>query len=83
MTNIVEREDIINKLKDKVCKVVFLKANGEERVMNATLKEDVVQPLMEGVNHSGRAYNPMQIRCVDTDKNEWRSFNLEKLISIE
>lgn len=83
MTNIIKREDIIKKLTDKVCKVVFLKANGEERIMNATLKEDVVKPLMEGVNHAGRACNPMQIRCVDMDKNEWRSFNLEKLISIE
>lgn len=82
MSNLFNREEVIKMLKEGVCTVKFTKKDGTERVMKATLKDEVVQPLMEGTSHSVRAVNLNQVRCVDVDLNEWRSFNLDSVVSI-
>lgn len=80
-----ERDEVIKMLKESVCTVKFTKKDGTERVMKATLKDDVVKPLMEaaGTSTSSRKSNPNQVCVVDTEKNAWRSFNLDSIITIE
>ena len=70
-----EKDAVVKMLKESVCTVKFTKKDGTERVMKATLKDDVVKPLMEA--------NGNQVCVIDVEKNAWRSFNIETLISIE
>ena len=80
-----EKDAVVKMLKESVCTVKFTKKDGTERVMKATLKDDVVKPLMEanGTSTSSRKSNPNQVCVIDVEKNAWRSFNIETIISIE
>lgn len=80
-----EKDAVVKMLKESVCTVKFTKKDGTERVMKATLKDDVVKPLMEanGASTSSRKPNPNQVCVIDVEKNAWRSFNIETLVSIE
>jgi len=40
----VDKDNVVASLKKQVCKVVFTKANGDERVMHATLNEELLPP---------------------------------------
>ncbi|NDG30841.1 DUF2693 domain-containing protein, partial [bacterium] len=59
----------------------FKKSNGEERVMNCTLKEDVVVPYQAKTENT-KKQNPDVLPVWDIDKNEWRSFRYDSVISI-
>lgn len=85
MSNIFDREEVVKKLKDKVCLVRFTKKDGTERVMKATLMESVLKNLAGNTESSrtNRTPNPNQVCCIDTEIDAWRSFNLDTLISIE
>lgn len=85
MSNIFDREEVVKKLKDKVCLVRFTKKDGTERTMKATLMESVLKKITgdtEG-SRTNRTPNPNQVCCIDTEIDAWRSFNLDTLISIE
>lgn len=75
------REDMVTALREAVCKVVFTKANGDERVMNATLlKEHLANHPLTG---TGDNYTNDVIRVIDTDIDEWRSFRVDSVKSFE
>ena len=80
-----KRDEVVKLLKESVCTVKFTKKDGSLRIMKATLKDDVVKPLMEsnGNSTSSRRSNPNQVCVIDTELNAWRSFNLDSLVSIE
>jgi hypothetical protein len=69
-------------LKNGVCRVVFEKLDGTERVMHCTLSEDVI-PVMDtfGVA-SKRANNPDVLAVWDTDAGGWRSFRFDSIKSV-
>jgi hypothetical protein len=82
MTNLFDKDEVVKKLQEKICTITFARVDGSERVMNATLMENYVKPMLtENAQHVKR--NPLQVSVIDTDINEWRSFNIERLISIE
>lgn len=85
MSNVFDREEVVRKLKDKVCLVKFMKKDGSERVMRATLMESVLKNLTDsnGTSRTNRTPNPNQVCCIDVEIDAWRSFNLDTLISIE
>lgn len=72
MTNISNLENL---LRENVVEVTFTKANGETRVMNATLMED---RLPETVGSNTTA-NDDVITVVDTDLGEWRRFRKDSV----
>ena len=80
-----QKDEVVKMLKESVCTVKFTKKDGSLRIMKATLKDDVVKPLMEsnGTSTSSRRSNPNQVCVIDTELNAWRSFNLDSLVSIE
>lgn len=80
-----QKDEVVKMLKESVCTVKFTKKDGSLRIMKATLKDDVVKPLMEssGTSTSSRRSNPNQVAVIDTELNEWRSFNLDSIVSIE
>lgn len=74
MTNTTNLETL---LREHVVEVTFTKANGETRVMNATLMED---RLPETVGGNSTA-NDEVITVVDTDLGEWRRFRKDSVNS--
>ncbi len=79
---LMTREEIVELLEVKTLKVTFTKVNGEERVMNCTLREDIV-PQGDDNEFTSRAYNPNVVPVWDVDKEGWRSFRLDNLKAVE
>lgn len=64
--------------------VTFTKADGEQRVMPCTLKQDLL-PVAEAVTETQRRVNtdPDLFKVYCTDKKAWRSFRFERVIATE
>jgi len=71
--------DILTK---DVVQVHFEKKDGTIRVMNCTLKSDLVT-INEKKTERTRAINPDQCVVYDVDINEWRSFRYDSIKHIE
>jgi len=66
--------------------VTFTKQDGTNRVMNCTLKPELlpvveVKPLAEG--KTPRKESTTSIRVFDLDKKEWRSFTTKNVTRVE
>jgi len=66
--------------------VTFTKVDGTERVMNCTLKPELlpvveVKPLAEG--KTPRKESTTSIRVFDLKKQEWRSFTTKNVTKVE
>lgn len=79
------RNEMLNKLHENVCKVTFVKANGEKRVMNCTLKPKVLkETLGETYEENAESRDNVDVITVmDTDKNNWRRFRVDSVKSFE
>jgi hypothetical protein len=66
-------------LKNDICRVVFTKKDGTERVMRATLLERFHPPKSERKTDRVIKENPDVIRVVDVDLGEWRSFRWDSI----
>jgi hypothetical protein len=86
-SDIVERrQQLLEVLKHNTCVVSFTKVNGETRNMPCTLQETVVpkRVLMEDkIGAPARKVNTDVLSVWCTDKNEWRSFRLDSITSVE
>jgi len=74
---------MIEHLQAQVCRVVFKKINGEERNMECTLMENVLpkatkDPLSQ---KKVRAVNEAVIVAWDVNKDDFRSFRVENVVS--
>ena len=77
------RNEMIEHLQAQVCRVVFKKINGEERNMECTLMENVLpkatkDPLSQ---KKARAVNEAVIVAWDVNKDDFRSFRVENVVS--
>jgi hypothetical protein len=83
MNKNITSTDLLKILTENICVVDFVKVNGETRSMPCTLRSDIVPPqvIKEGKEPKKTNDSVMNVWCVD--KNEWRSFKLENLISLE
>jgi len=64
--------------------VTFTKVDGTERVMNCTLKPELLpeaKPLAEG--KQPRKESTTSIRVYDLEKKEWRSFTTKNVTRVE
>lgn len=80
--------ELLNKyLREGVVKVTFVKANGDERIMNATLDARLlpVKPPTAGerILSSIATINPNAVRVYDVDINAWRSFRYDSVKEIK
>ena len=78
-----DRAWMIEQLRQRDCRVIFTKANGEERDMICTLREEVIPSFTYDNNTEPKTngYSDTAIRVIDVNKNEWRSFRVDKVIS--
>lgn len=74
--------DLLNKyLREGVVCVTFIKANGDERVMNCSLMENYI-PNNDN-KPKQKINNPDAIRVVDVDISSWRSFRYDSVKEIK
>lgn len=79
----MDRNEMISELRERDCRVIFKKANGEERDMMCTLREDAI-PASSSDNNTddkGKGFSKEAIRVIDVNKNEWRSFRVDSVLS--
>ena len=79
----MSRDDMIAELNKRKCRVIFKKINGDERNMECTLMESVLpkatkDPLSQ---KKVRAVNEAVIVAWDVNKDAFRSFRVENVVS--
>ena len=77
---ILDKTELKNKAKDNILNVVFLKNDGSERNMRCTLKLEYLPEYAPSSNP--KADNPDVLAVWDLDKQAWRSFRLDSVLSI-
>ena len=80
------KDDMKIALQQGVCNVTFTKVNGDERVMNCTLKEDLLpaKPLVtEDAETKTKKPNPDVLAVYDVKAAGWRSFRWDSLKDFE
>lgn len=88
-TNWVKTYIINDKLKSilrkGVLNIKFLKKDGSERLMSASLERELIESVSPEFSESKstRKSNINTISVIDTAINEWRSFNISSIIGIE
>jgi len=77
------RSEMLDMLRNGVCQVKFIKKNGEERIMQATLKQELIpesiMPKTSSEEWNGVDQTINALRVVDVDKKEWRSFLIDSV----
>lgn len=75
-----DKNEIVENLKSGICKVIFTKNNGEDRVMSCTLNEEILpeQVALEELTNT-RKGNPDVLAVWDTDIGAWRSFRWDSI----
>lgn len=67
-------------LQRKICKIIFTKTNGEERVMHCTLNESMIpQSQNEDTPKRAKKINPDVQAVYDVQAQGWRSFRWDLL----
>jgi len=81
----VNRQTLINDLKQCVAEIRFQKKDGSTRVMKATLQKNYLPEEYrdDPEKHSNKHYNPDVLSVWDIDANEWRSFRLDWIYSVQ
>jgi len=69
-----------NLLRENSVKIIFTKVNGEERVMNCTLVKDRL-PVTESDKEPRDLKNTISVW--DLDVNNWRSFRVDSVKSVD
>jgi hypothetical protein len=80
------KNEIQSLLKQGLCEVTFTKVDGTVRTMPCTLREDLLPPAKHEDPLSTkkvREVNEAVMIAYCTDKQAWRSFRVENVISIE
>ena len=76
----MDRNILLEALKNHECTVTFTKVNGETRVMPCTLKEDLVPK----VEHKGtRKPNVAVVSVWCLDQKEWRSVRVDNVVDLQ
>lgn len=75
---VMNKNDLVSLLEKQVVGIKFKKVDGSKRVMNCTLKNDVVVPHINKSNTS-KIVNDNVIPVWDVDKNAWRSFRIDSV----
>lgn len=76
-------EEVKAGLQSSKATVVFQKADGSLREMHCTLLSEYLPPFDETQPHKAKPVNEEVMSVWDLDKNGWRSFRLDSVISID
>ena len=77
-----DKEAVVNKLREEICEVTFTKVNGEQRIMQCTLKSSLI-PVVESTEANEakktKKENPSVLAVFDVTAGGWRSFKWDLL----
>lgn len=73
------RDEMVTELRERECRVIFKKVNGDERDMQCTLNIDFIPENKQP--KTSKDYADDVIRVFDINKQEFRSFRVENVIS--
>lgn len=75
-----DKEQILQSLRNGVCKIIFTKVNGDKRIMHCTLSEQLL-PEQTDIEEAiqKKKPNPEVLAVWDTDAGGWRSFRWDAL----
>lgn len=78
------RLDVLKQLRNELCEVRFLKADGTKRIMQCTLLETFLPDLKQTIRDRKDApiKDPFTITVWDTEKEAWRAFKLETFLRL-
>lgn len=79
----MERDEILTKLKENTCSVLFTKVGGEERKMLCTLKADLLPVVEESTTEKKRHESLESVKVFDLEKSAWRAFRIDSIKSFE
>ena len=81
----MNKNEMVEKLHEGICKVTFTKKNGENRVMNCTLKKEVLkETLGDSFKEESNSMDTDEVVTVmDIDKGLFRRFRVDSVISFE
>jgi hypothetical protein len=86
INNNLSEQNILELLHESVCEVTFKKVDGELRVMQCTLKADLLpvkQTLTEdSALKTPRTKAPGVISAWSLDRQDWRSFRINNVITV-
>jgi len=82
----MDRNILLEALKNHECTVTFTKVNGETRVMPCTLKADVIptppaEVASKSVVKRHENQNVVSVWCLD--KKSWRSFRVDNVVDLQ
>ena len=77
------RQTLVEELKNKVCVVEFTKVDGTLREMPCTLDISHMPPPAINEHHKTKPFKPEVLSVWCTDKQAWRSFRVENVLSIK
>lgn len=84
MTTNYDKESLKQHLKEGVHTVVFQKKDGTERTMKCTLDPNRLVPQTEKIAVSKvRVENPDVLAVWDIDKQSWRSFRIDSIVTFD
>jgi hypothetical protein len=75
------KSDYVEMLRRGNCIVVFEKKDHTYRTMNCTLDINVIESNGLTPIWGGSIVPDYQVRCIDIDILQWRSFNIDSIIS--
>ena len=75
----MKRDTLIKNLQKRAMRITFTKVNGEERVMDCSLQENLIPP----TDPKNKKENEEVLPVFDINKGEWRSFRIDAITNIE
>lgn len=75
-------EQVIEMFKESDRSVEFTKKDGTLRIMNCTRNIDSIPEEKKPKGESVKVENPTNVKVFDLDIGEWRSFNIDSIVSI-
>ena len=76
------KNDLSELLRNGKLEVSFIKKDGTGRVMNCSLEEKYLSPMMEDTETVTKD-NPDVLSVWDIDNNGWRSFRINSIVSVK
>jgi hypothetical protein len=79
----IDKDEVLQNLKEGICKVVFTKVNGDSRTMHCTLNEKHLPAQVEMAEATQKKKpNPDVLAVWDTQAEGWRSFRWDSLTDV-
>ena len=79
----VDRPSLVADLKGGVAEVIFIKNDGERRILKCTLQTGYLPEEYKNTLHENSDGNQDVLAVWDVENNGWRSFRLDRVLSIQ